>query len=70
MSANLTRADLGWLRVRRRDRLGYVKEAQRHMAWTEYQIVLKQRVISRHDTEAQANLAFHDLRKTIEGQPS
>lgn len=40
--------------VRERNRRGYVREAQAHRSWTEYQVLDGRRVVRRFDVERQA----------------
>lgn len=49
------------LKIRKRERRGYVKEAGRHSAWTEFQVVDGRRVIGRFDFERQAEELVREL---------
>lgn len=50
-------------KVRYRTRRGYTPEAQGYTTWNEYQVVMGRKVISRHDTQEQADRAISALKE-------
>ena len=54
---------MGVVRIRRRERHDASPRAGLDAAWTEWQVVVGRCVVSRHDTETQAELAAAALRQ-------
>lgn len=56
------------LKIRQRERSGYVREAEGYQIWTEYQVVQGRKIIARFEIESQAE-KFIAKRKAEEVKP-
>lgn len=56
------------LKIRQRERSGYVREAEGYQVWTEYQVIQGRKIIGRFEIESQAEKFVREW-KAPEGQP-